>query len=383
MSSVSRFASVVLGCAVVAFATAQPRLHAGSAVVLDARNGRVLFELNADEPMPPASTTKILTALVVAAHTKMDETVFVPPDAVGIEGSSFHLRPAEAISVRDLLYALLLRSGNDVAHTLAVHVAGSDGAFAGLMNKEAAMLGCTSSRFMNPHGLPAPGHLTSARDLATIARALLDNPDLAEIVRSQRHQVDRGKASKDTLLVNRNVWLARDRSAIGVKTGHTQEAGECFVGAADRPQGRIVTAILGSTDWLEDQVALVAYAYHSFHEEAVVSPGEELARVHVKNGTSNSVPVGVASEYRAMVAEGERWTLEPRRSSVRAPVRQGDHLGIGVLRSPEGFEVKLPVVAIGTVEESFLARYGPLLAGALAGVALGLGLLALRARRAA
>ncbi len=379
----SRFALVVLGCAVVAFATAQPQLHAGSAVVLDARNGRVLFELNADEPLPPASTTKILTALVVAAHTKMDETVFVPPDAVGIEGSSFHLRPAEAISVRDLLYALLLRSGNDVAHTLAVHVAGSDGAFAGLMNKEAAMLGCTSSRFMNPHGLPAPGHLTSARDLATIARTLLENPDLAEIVRSQRHQVNRGKASKDTLLVNRNVWLARDRSAVGVKTGHTQEAGECFVGAADRPQGQIVTALLGSTDWLRDQEALVAYAYGTFHEAAVASPGKELAQIRVENGASNLVPVGVASEYRAMVAEGERWTLEPRRSSVRAPVRQGDHLGIGVLRSPEGFEVKLPVVALGTVEESFLARYGSLLAGALAGAAVGLGLLARRARRAA
>lgn len=375
--------SVALACLGVTLACAQPTCLAKSAVVIDARSGRTLFDQNADEALPPASTTKILTALVVARRSKMDETVYVPADAVGIEGSSFHLRPAEAFTVRDLLYALMLRSGNDVAHTLAVHIAGSDESFADLMNEEAGKLGCARSRFLNPHGLPGPGHVTSARDLARIAIEALQDEELAKIVGTQRHFVDRGAASKDTLLENRNTWLKRDPSAIGVKTGRTKEAGQCFVGAAERPEGKIVTAILGSTNWLTDQEALVAYAFSEFQESVVASAGDEVGRIRVERGTAETVSIGVNAEFRAMTRDGEEWALVPEVTVLRAPVALGSSVGKGVFRAPDGFEAEVELVALSAVDESFLSRYGYWLFGVLSASAVGLGLLALRARRAA
>lgn len=375
-----RWISVALALGAVS-AWALPELTAKSAYVLDARSGRPLFAKNEHLRHPPASTTKVLTALVVLQKCGLEEGATVPPEAKTIEGSSFHLQPSEVLKVKDLLYALMLRSGNDAAHTLAVHTAGSDEAFADLMNAEAARLGCTDSYFANPHGLPNPSHLTSAHDLALIGRAALEDPTLAAVVRTRRRWVDRGAASKDTLLINRNSWLSHDPSAIGVKTGRTNEAGQCFVGAADREAGKIVTALLGSTDWLKDQQVLVSYVYSEYRDRIVATPGVTVAEVPVDRGEKDSVKVGVKTEVGAMATDRDKWVLVPPPVTLRAPVREGQVLGVGKLRDGGGFEIDVEVVTVEAVEPSFLWRFGPWLAGCAGAGAIGLGLRAVRARR--
>lgn len=351
-----------------AIATAQgPALGAESAIVLDARSGRVLYEREADSPRPPASTTKIATALVVLDRCRMEENVVVSEEAARQTGSSFHLRPGEVLTVRDLLYALMLRSANDAAYALAEHAAGSVALFAEWMNERARKAGCTATNFVNPHGLPAPGHVSTARDLAKLGLAAMADPELAAIAACRRHTVARGAVSKDTLLVNRNRWLEQDPSALGLKTGTTVEAGQCFVGCAQRPGGKVVTALMRSKDWLADQRSIAEWAYQDFAERELAAPGLELARAQVERGAAHSVAVGVARPVVAMARPGEAVRLEGLRP-VRAPVRAGDRLGKVQAVLPDGTALPAEAVALESVDLAFLDRFGPGL-GTLAGLA--------------
>lgn len=256
----------VLGLAILRPNLAQTPLSiaAQGGIIVDAETGVALWEKSPDRRLYPASTTKILTALLLIEHSSSGTIIRAPQDVQRVGESSAHLMPGEEVTADDLLRMILLRSGNDAAYTAAIHVSGSVKKFAQLMNHRAAELGCISSHFANPHGLHDQSHYTSPRDLATIARAALAEPRFAEVVQLQSGTVNRSKNQRDTIMKNRNVWLGKDPTATGVKTGHTRYAGQCFVGSVTRDGISIITVQMKSPDWLKDQPRMVDWAYANF-----------------------------------------------------------------------------------------------------------------------
>ena len=213
--------------------------------VIELSSRRFLHEKNADEPLPIASTTKILTALIILSDCTLDEVVCIPAEAERTDGSSVYLRKGELRTVEELLYGLLLRSGNDCAVSLAVHHSGSVAKFAAVMNIRAALLGAERSRFCNPHGLPQKGHLSTARDLALITAEAYRHPEFARIVATEK--VTTGEGENARVMYNKNKLLSSLEGANGVKTGYTTRSGKCLVGGAVVDGVQRISVLLGAS----------------------------------------------------------------------------------------------------------------------------------------
>ena len=224
--------------------------------VIEVSSRRFLSERNADKRLPMASTTKILSALVILEEEDLDEIVTVPKEAEGTEGSSVYLKAGEQITVRDLLYGLMLRSGNDCAVTLAIHHSGSVQNFARAMNEKALSLGAEHSHFANPHGLPDDDHYTTARDLALISAAAMQNDTFCEIVSTKFYEPKKWQ--------NKNKMLWNFEGALGVKTGFTVRAGRCLVSAAERDGMRVVSVVLNSPQMFERSEELLENAFSAY-----------------------------------------------------------------------------------------------------------------------
>ncbi len=214
-------------------------------IAMELSTGTVLKETNADAKLPMASTTKILTAIIIIDDCNLDEVITVPDAAVGVEGSSIYLKKDEEISIRDLLYGLMMRSGNDSATALALHHSGSIDKFAEAMNAEAKKIGAINSNFKNPSGLPDDEHYTTARDLCKIACYAMKNPIFKEIVSSTEY---RGQFRSFS---NKNKMLRKYQGANGVKTGYTLKAGRCLVSSAERNGMDVVCVVLNCPDMYE------------------------------------------------------------------------------------------------------------------------------------
>jgi D-alanyl-D-alanine carboxypeptidase (penicillin-binding protein 5/6) len=215
-------------------------------ILVDAGSGKVLWSRNADVARPPASLTKVLTALVVLDQGKLDDNVTVTPEAREINGTRMYAETGWVMPVRDLLWGLLLSSGNDAAVALAQRASpdGTIEGFSKLMNERAAQLGAAQSHFLNPHGLDAPGHVSTARDLAIITAAALRNPTFAEMVATHEHDVAWGDGTTHTL-TNHNKLLTRYPGTVGVKTGYTSGAGPSLISAVRRGDSTLVLVALG------------------------------------------------------------------------------------------------------------------------------------------
>ncbi len=224
--------------------------------VVEVESRRILSGKNEDTPLPEASTTKILTAILILDDCDLDAEVTVPAEAEGVEGSSIYLRAGERYSVKDLLYGLMLRSGNDCAVALALYHSGSIEAFAAEMNEKAVLLGACDSRFVNPHGLPDRRHRTTARDLALISAYAMENETFREIV-SCKYYAPRGWKNKNKMLWNYD-------GAVGIKTGFTLEAGRCLVTGAEREGMKLVCVVLDSPQMYERTAELLDGTYASY-----------------------------------------------------------------------------------------------------------------------
>lgn len=234
---------------------APPTLLAEAALLGDETTGQVLWEKNAHEPRAVASTTKIMTALITLERAPLDEEVVVSPTAAHTGGNMVGLTPGERLSVRELLYGLLLNSGNDVATALAEHVAGTTAAFADLMNAKAQTLGMAHTHFVNPHGLDTEGHFSSAYDLWLLAREAMKNPTFREIVATPSW------TSGARTYVNLNPLLTSYLGADGIKTGTSDWAGECLVASATRRGHRLIAVVLHSPDRYRDTTALLDWGF--------------------------------------------------------------------------------------------------------------------------
>lgn len=260
--------------------------RASCTILMDADSGRILYEKNIHEPRPIASITKLLTALVATEQTDDLDKVFpVPPECVGIEGSSMYLRANESISMRGLLYGLLLQSGNDAAAAIACRVAGSIDAFARQMNQRAQELGMNHSQFTNPSGLNDEAHYSTAYDMALLACACLKNPVVAEICASKTAVVG------TRTLVNHNRLLYRYEGCIGLKTGYTERAGRTLVSAARRNGQTLVCVTLNDSDDWNDHEALLDYGFDTWPNCVLCTQGDVLGTVAVAGSLLPGLPV--------------------------------------------------------------------------------------------
>ena len=276
-------------------AAEKPSVSAEGAVLMDAETGTVLFEKEADQKRLIASTTKIMTALVVLeCCNDLDQTLKVPAEAVGVEGSSMYLQAEQLVTVRDLLYGLLLKSGNDAAAALAIHCAGSIDPFSAKMNEKAASLGMKNSAFQNPHGLNAEHHFSSARDMAILTRAAHQNEVFTKIVSSKYAQVN------GITIKNHNRMLWSYAGADGVKTGYTINAGRCLVSSATREGMRLIAVTLKDhNDWA-DHAAMLDYGFNNY----------SLKTLCVEDQVFREVPVIGGDNVKAKAIKTERVLLE-------------------------------------------------------------------------
>lgn len=252
-------------------------------IVMERNSGRVLYEHNADEHLPMASTTKIVTALTVINNANLDDVVIIPRQACGIEGSSVYLREGEKLTVRQLLYGLMLRSGNDCAMALALHVGGSVENFAQMMNQTARSLGCDDCNFVNPHGLHDDNHYTSARNLAIITCKALQNDDFAQIVSTKSVKIPNDGYDYPRVLSNKNKLLYNFDDADGVKTGYTKKAGRCFVGSATRNGMQVVVVVLNCGPMFEETSQMLNVAFANYKNVCILPKNKLCGVVYKKS----------------------------------------------------------------------------------------------------
>lgn len=319
-----------------------------SAIAIDGASGKILFSKDPDAARFPASTTKIMTGLLLVEHCKPDDIITAPWDVKLVKESSMHLKPFEKLRAKDMLLALMLRSANDGCYAVAVHLAGSVEKFAEMMNARAREIGCTGTHFHNPNGLNDPQHYTTAHDLALIGREAMKNPWFASVVKTYRVKIARSMNQADVWMVNHNKRLPKDPSCEGIKTGWTVPAGRCFVGSTSRDGWRAITVVLKAKDWQADTTKLTDWVYGRYEKRDQVEPDQVLAEPSVTNGQIPTVAVVPQREAYNLVPKGtptDASSHEVRLDPVTAPVVKGQQLGELVLRDQDGFEQRIPLVA--------------------------------------
>lgn len=324
--------SLALIFAVKIPAQAELAVSAKAAILMHADSGRVLYEKNADEHMLIASTTKIMTAIVVLEHCELDDLVEVDSRSAGIEGSSMYLKAGESYTVEDLLYGLLLVSGNDAASALALHVADSMEEFAELMNAKAAELGMTESSFKNAHGLDEEGHYSTARDMAKLAAYCMGNEDFARIAGTVSHTVG------EQTLVNHNRLLREYDGCLGLKTGYTMAAGRTLVTCAERDGARYVCVTLNDPDDWDDHKALYDWAFANYSFAEVIPAGLSY-EVPLISGAEMTAPAETEGAAYALIQNGESYDMELELPAFAfAPISEGERAGRAVACS-DGQEI--------------------------------------------
>ena len=342
---------------------APPSLAATSYLLIDGATGQILAEHNSNMQVEPASLTKLMTAYILEQQIKsgtvsMDDEVPISVEAWKTEGSRMFVREGTRVRLEDLLRGIIIQSGNDASVAVAEYLSGTEDAFADLMNAQAQALGMTSTGYRNSTGLPAEGHLTTAQDLAILARQIIyEHPDLYKIYSEKTFTYN------DIKQENRNRLLWRDPSVDGLKTGHTNAAGYCLVASAVRDGMRLISIVMGtdSANARERETAkLLNYGYRYFEGVNLYDAGQDLGQdVRVWGGEVDSLAIGPAESIYRVLPKGARDRLEltlEMDQEVVAPVSQGQVLGQVQLSLDGEVLSTTPVVALGNVAEGGLLK---------------------------
>ena len=341
--------AAALLAAVLLFPQDAHGISAQKAILLDADSGRVIFEKQADSRSLIASTTKIMTALVICEQCNVLDRVKIPKEAVGIEGSSIYLKEGEVLTIQELLYGLMLHSGNDAATALAIYCGGTVEGFAQMMNDKARFLGLEDTHFANPHGLDSDQNYSTARDLAKLAAYAMENPIFAQTVSTKTVRI--GERS----LRNHNKLLWQVEGADGVKTGYTKAAGRLLVSSAVRDGRRLIAVTINDgNDWI-DHNSLLNMGFADYSTSCIVKKGEILGRLSVAGGVMNWVQVRAMEDFSYALAKNDQpyIRLAPP-DFVYAPVVQGQSAGYAYVMLGEKAVGKVNVCYDETVE-----RYDP------------------------
>ncbi len=322
----------ILFAFLLCFCFAQPMVSALTvsaqyACVLDAQTGRVIFEKNSRERHSMASTTKIMTALTALENSSLDDMITVGKNAAGTEGTSLYLKAGDKVTLRDLLYGLMLQSGNDAAIAIAEHVAGSVDEFAALMTSRAKTIGAKNTSFKNPNGLDEDGHYTTAYDLALITREALKNETFAEIVATKSKTIRDGTQT----ITNHNKLLNIYPGCVGVKTGFTKKTGRCLVSSAKRDGKQMVAVTLNAPNDWNDHTNMLNYAFENTVRFPLIAAGMTVNSVTVKNGTSQTLELTAERDF--YLSESPDTKFKNARlscklpDSITAPVTKGEVIG--------------------------------------------------------
>ena len=339
---------------------APPQLATEGHILLDAATGTVIVEENAEMRLPPASLTKIMTSYIIASEIQqgrisLDDLVPISVKAWKMEGSRMFIREGTEVKVADLIRGIVIQSGNDASVAMAEFIAGDEDAFADVMNQVAQKLGMTRTQFKNATGLPDEGHYTTAKDLSILARALIrDFPEHYKVYKEKYFSYN------DIRQANRNSLLWRDDAVDGMKTGHTQAAGFCLVASAEKKDMRLVSVVMGATSERArstESQKLINYGFRYFESVKLYDGLESLRRVKVWGGLHESLDVGIEAPARLTIPTGARGalaaevTLDP---VIKAPVSQGQTLGLLRISLEGETLLERPVVALNGVDEAGL-----------------------------
>lgn len=321
-------------------------VSAKRAVVLDAVSGRILYEKNPDERSLIASTTKIMTALIICEQCNVLDRMRIPKEAVGIEGSSMYLREGEVLTLQELLYGLMMSSGNDAAVALAIYCGGTVEGFAELMNDKARHLGLKNTHFENPNGLDSPGHYSTARDLAVLAAYAMENPIFQKTVSAKSLMMGQ------RYLTNHNKLLWRVEGADGVKTGYTKAAGRILVSSAVRNDRRLVAVTIDDPDDWKDHAQLLESGFARYNICRIVKAGDVVDVLDVVGGENCQVNVVASEDFSyALAPEESPCLMLPGPGFVYAPAVEGADAGYVYVLLKGKAVGKVPVVFGETVEQ--------------------------------
>lgn len=343
--------------AVVTPKPSAPTVAAKAHVLIDYDSGRVLAEENADERLPPASITKLMTSYVVShelhsGNIGLDDEVLISEKAWRMIGSRSFIKVNTKVSVEALLRGMIVQSGNDAAVALAEHIAGSEEVFAQMMNQYAQQLGMFGTNYMNATGLPDPEHYTTARDIATLSAALIrDFPE------HYAWYAEKEFTYNDITQHNRNKLLWRDNSVDGLKTGHTEEAGFCLAASAKRGDMRLITVVLGTRSEnarAQETQKLLNYGFRFFETHQLYQANATITDTKVWKGAQDQLALGLAKNLTVTVPRGQYDDLAATtniQQPVIAPIEAGAQLGEVEIRLGDEVIAKQPLVALTTVEK--------------------------------
>lgn len=307
-----------------------PEISAEAALVLDWNSGRILYAKNPHLPLPMASTTKIMTALLALEKGSLEDVVVTSAHAAQTGGSSIWLEEGERKTLRELLYGLMLRSGNDAAVAIAEHISGNVESFAQLMTHRAIELGARNTVFQNPHGLHHPEHYTTAYDLTLFSAQAMGSEEFRHIIATPSIFISWPGHPWDRCLYNQNKLFELYPGAEGIKTGWTTPAGRCFVGAACQRNRRLISVVLNAPQMWEDTAALLDFGFQNFSHTCLIYRGQYLKSAAVSKGKEEKVKVTAADSFYYPLKENEdkkityRYFLE---EPYKAPLRRGEKLG--------------------------------------------------------
>ncbi|MAT83573.1 MAG: serine-type D-Ala-D-Ala carboxypeptidase [Gammaproteobacteria bacterium] len=342
-----------------------PDVAASSYLLIDADTEKVLVEHNIHEPLPPASLTKLMTSYIAAVELdagriKLTDQVPISVKAWRTGGSKMFIREGTRVPLEDLLRGMIIQSGNDASVAVAEHVAGSEDAFANMMNQQAALLGMTNTHYVNATGLPAEEHYSTAWDLALLTKSMIN--------RFPGHYAMYSEPSfeyNDIVQPNRNRLLLRDRTVDGVKTGHTEAAGYCLVASALRGNMRLISVVMGTASdeaRMRESQKLLSYGFRYFETQRLYEAGVPLKTAELWYGEADEIELGAAEDVYVTIPRGHYDDLEAELSIPRvieAPLAAGDEVGELRLRLADETVHKVPLVALAAAPEGgMLSRFG-------------------------
>lgn len=353
---------VVLGSSTQALAKpalipAPPQVSASSYLLIDANSGKVIVEHNSREALPPASLTKMMTAYIVesevaSGNVNLYDEVPISVKAWRTGGSKMFIKEGTKVLLEDLLRGVIIQSGNDASIALAEYVAGSEDAFADVMNQQAAALGMTTSNFMNATGLPDENHYSTAADLAILAKAIIqDYPEQYAVYAEKYFTYNNIRQP------NRNRLLWRDKSVDGLKTGHTEEAGFCLVASAKRDDMRLISVVMGTNSEearAKETQKLLNYGFRYYKTHELYQPGESLIESKVWGGAAEQFQLGLAEKVVVTIPRGQKSELDAKLDLdpvIEAPVQIGQEFGRLVVKLGDEIIVNERLVALNEVEQ--------------------------------
>ncbi|WPO99441.1 D-alanyl-D-alanine carboxypeptidase family protein [Pseudomonas sp. HR96] len=341
---------------------AAPQLAAKAWVLMEASSGQVLVEENGDQRLPPASLTKLMSAYIATLEIRRgqigeNDPVTVSENAWRTGGSRMFIKVGSQVTVSDLLHGIIIQSGNDATVALSEHIAGSEDAFADMMNKTAETLGMKNSHFMNPTGLPNPDHYSTAHDMGILARAIIHEDPAHYAIYSQKEFFWNGIKQP-----NRNLLLWRDKTVDGLKTGHTDEAGYCMVSSAVRDGMRLIAVVFGTNSEAAraaETQKLLTYGFRFFETQTFYQKGQELTQAAVWKGDTHQVKAGLADDLTMTLPRGQlknlaaTMTVNPQ---LTAPIAQGQVIGKVEVKNGDKVVQTADLIALEAVNEGGILR---------------------------